>query len=377
MFHSSAAARCRHLTAWFQRRNRRPVLGFFLGPQYPLHRFRGASGLPAGEIRPADIRVDAYLDDADRLFACHERAGGDLIWAASPFWGVPWLEAALGCRVIADHETGATRAEAPPGFAEKPLTPVFSEDNPWIVKMLEFIPALVARSGGRYPVGTTLMRGISDLLGALYGGEQFLFRMLEAPAEVERVATELATFWIECGRCMLSRLPRFHGGTGAFFYALWCPGRTIWLQEDAAALLSPPLYEQFIFPQVQRIAAAFEHTVIHLHPSQFIPMDYLMQTPVDVIELHVDRGGPSAAALRPIHEQVLAAKPLLIWGDMTMTDLDDVFRHLPYAGLAVNMAVSSVEEAASVWERAAALWAERGPAAAGPDTRTPPDSETA
>lgn len=348
--------RIERLTKWFHRENDRALLGFFLGSQYPLHRFEGSKRhLPHGPVAPEDVVVADYLDDCDRLFALHERAGGDLVWSAPPFYGLPWVEAALGCGVVADHDTGSSRTIPPAGFADNPAVPEFSPDDPWVRKLLEFFPALVERSAGRYPVGVTLMRGPCDLLSALYGGEKFLFRMMEVPDEVSALLRSLTDFWIAFGKCLLDHAPLFRGGTSSFFYSVWCPGKTLWTQEDASALLSPDLYEQFIYPCDCRIAEAFEHTVIHLHPSMFIPIDYLVKSEISVIELHVDKGGPSAADLEEHYRRVLAEKPLLVWGDLTEADLEFVLQRLPHKGLAVCMVVSSVDQAEVVWKRAASL----------------------
>jgi hypothetical protein len=260
-----------------------------------LHRYpEGVRDIPDGLIQPRDIVVSKFLDDTDRLYELHEQAGGDFVWSAAPFVGMPWVEAALGCGVVADHQTGSTRSVPPPSFAARPVVPEFTESNPWVAKMLEFIPALVERSGGRYPVGVTLTRGISDLLSALYGGADFILRMYDDPGEVHAVVEQLTTFWIDFGRCLLRHLPTFHGGTGSMLYGVWCEGKMIWLQEDAAALLSPALYEQFIYEANCRIAQAFEHCVIHLHPTRFIPTSYLVNTELAAIELHIDHDGPSS-----------------------------------------------------------------------------------
>jgi hypothetical protein len=349
--------RTARFTRWLERRNDRPLLGFYLGSHYPLHRYQGAASLPAGRIRPEDVIVERYLDDCDRLFDLYERAGGDGIWSAAPFYGLPWLEAALGCAVVADHRSGSTRAQAPDGFGDHPAIPEFSENNAWVAKMIEFYEAMDQRSAGRYPVGVTLLRGISDLLATLYGGQEFILKMIESPGEIKAAAQRLADFIIGFGSCMLDHVRPFHGGTGIFFYSCWFPGKAIWLQEDAAALLSPRLYEEFIHPPYCRIVDQFAHSAIHLHPSNFIPVDFLLRTRTDAIELHIDKGGPSAEELSRVHAQVLSKKPLLIWGDLTAQDLEHVLRTLPHEGLAVNMVVSSVEEAKDVWKRALQWWA--------------------
>ena len=348
------AARLDRLARWFKRENERPLLGFYIGSQYPLHCYPGCrKHLPNGVVQLEDVVVTDFLADSDRQFELYERTGGDLIWSASPFCGLPWVEATLGCTVIADHAVGSTRTSPPARFAAHPVIPEFSANNPWFQKLLEFFPVLEARSAGRYMVGVTLMRGISDLLSALYGGENFLFHMIDTPEKVKEVAERLTDYWIKFGQAMLEHTPSAHGGTAAFFYSIWCPGRTIWMQEDAAALLSPELYEQFILPCNRRIAGAFEHTVMHLHPTRFNPVDYLLEMGIDVIEMHIDKGGPTAEQLFQTHLKVLARKPLLIWGDLSEADLDFVLANLPHPGLAISVVVESPEQAARYWGKLA------------------------
>lgn len=339
------------LNAWYKKENERPLVGFFIDSQYPLHRYHCKDKLPSGELHPKEIIITRFLAEFERLYQTYEDYGGDLIWSSAPFWGIPWIEASLGCHVIADHQTGSTHTLPPNGFQSNPEIPDFNPDNPWVVKMVEFIPALNNLSNGRFPVGMTLLRGISDLLSALYGGENFILRMFEAPEEVRTVIQQLEKYWISFGRHLLDHLPEFHGGTGSFFYGVWTPGKTIWFQEDAAALLSPKLYEEFIFSAVKKIIQGFDHSVIHLHPSQFIPVSYLLETKVSVIELHRDIGGPIAKDLFGYHSTILEKKPLIIWGDLTDEDLDYIISKLPAKGLLVIPVVKDKIQAKKIWNR--------------------------
>jgi len=100
----------RELTeAYLSRTNTEPLVGFMVGSYYPLHRYAGARGLPQGLFTPGDLAPAAYLPDYPRLYAQHAACPGNLVWSASAFWGVPWLEACLGCPVEADHVTGSSR----------------------------------------------------------------------------------------------------------------------------------------------------------------------------------------------------------------------------------------------------------------------------
>lgn len=184
--------------SYYARENDRPLLGFFVGSEYPLFRYDAATDLPASRtLTPDDFPVEPYLDDCDRLFAEHEACGGDFIWSASAFWGIPWLEAALGCSLRADHTSGCIHAVPPAGFSASGQLPLFDEQSRWIIKAKDFLVAMSERSGGRWPIGTTRMRGVADLLAALYGGEAFVYAMIEEPERTHEICKRLTDFWID------------------------------------------------------------------------------------------------------------------------------------------------------------------------------------
>ncbi len=348
--HFPIEERVARFRSFYRRANERPLLGFFVGSDYPLRRYRASDALPSDRpLVPEDFAVGPYMDDCERLFELHEACGGDFIWSASAFWGIPWLEAALGCPIFADHATGSIHARRPPRFAGSDSLPAFDACSPWLQLTAEFLVRLAARSAGRWPIGTTRMRGITDLLSALYGGTEFIMAMVERPDEVRQVCRKLTDFWIEFARFQLASIPLFHGGVGSFYYNLWAPPGTVWHQEDAAALLSPALYDEFIREHDDQIARAFDGVIMHQHPTKFLPTDFYLRMPFLALELHVDQGGPSAEELHAAHTRILAHKPLVIWGKLSPTDLQWLFRKLPAAGLAVISVVSSPEEAGESW----------------------------
>jgi hypothetical protein len=277
-----------------------PILGFFLAPYFPLRRYRGAATIPSGAYGPDDLVVSSFLPDYERLHGLYRELEGDCIWTASAFWGVPWVEVAAGCVAVADHETGSSRT-LPPGRAANPgsADTVLDPAAPWVSKMREFVAAIARQSAGRYPLGTTLMRGISDVLSALHGTPDFVYKLVDSPVEQERVSKDIARLWIRIARAQLELIPEFHGGVGSYFYNLWMPGRGVWIQEDAAALLSPPLFECCIWAAIRMIIDSFDSTIIHLHPGGFLPLDLLLESPVLAVELHRDYAGPGVEDLLP------------------------------------------------------------------------------
>lgn len=332
--------------------NKRPLLGFFWGSDYPLKRFNASGKLPQDRpLQPEDFNVGDYLADYDRLFEIHEACGGDFIFAGDAFWGIPWLEAFLGCELWANHQTGSIIAKSLKDVKRSEQLPLFDDRNPWAIKAAEFLDSLSGHSNGRYPLGTTRMRGISDLLAAVYGNEAFIYKSIESPQEVHKVCEKLTDLWIAFGKFQLAHIPLFHGGVGSFYYNMWMPADSVWHQEDAAALLSPRLYEEFILPCDKRIAEAFAGCFMHMHPTGFCPYRQLLKTKMTCLELHIDATGPSPEQLYSIHQEILAETPLLIWGHICEKGLDWIFSRLPSRGLAVHAVVDSPKQAAQYWDK--------------------------
>jgi len=341
--------RVRTFETFHGRANPRPVFGFFRGSEYPLPRYPFSRRLPEGRpLRPEDFDADAFVADSVRLFLDHEECGGDFIYSGSAYWGIPWLEAMLGCPIFANHATGSIYAEPPPRFTPESL-PAFSADNPWSRLMDRMLRALAEASAGRFPLATTRMRGVADLIAALYGGDTFVLALVDNPDEVRLVAQRVTDLFIACGRFQLERIPAFHGGIGSFYYHAWMPAGTVWHQEDAAALLSPKLYAEFIEPFDRQIVAAFPHVVMHQHSTGFVPTDRYLAMGMSVLELHIDSGGPSAESLCDRHLAILRERPLIIWGEIPRTDLDWLFAKLPPQGLAIITVVNTPDQAQNLW----------------------------
>lgn len=349
----SIEERVEQFKSFYSKQNKRPLLGFFYGSEYPVHRYRAAKAIPEKVwLTPDHFNIDSYLNDFEYLFEKHEVCGGDFIWSSSIFWGIPWVEATLGCPIILNsYASGSIHAETLPGFKGPDDIPEFSVDNIWVKKAIIFLESMAKRSNGRYPLATTRMRGISDLLSLLYGTENLIFAMLERPDEVAAVAEKLTDFWIQFGKIQLEYIPEFHGGIGSFYYNTWAPEGTIWNQEDATAILSPDLYNKFIRECDEKIVSAFKGCIMHQHSNGYFPYKFYINMNFIALELHLDKGGSSAESLQPVYKKIMYYKPLIIWGEIPEYDLDWIFNHLPARGLAIITVVKNAEEAKCIWNK--------------------------
>lgn len=347
--HKSMDARVERWQAFYRRDNETPLFGFFVGTEYPVPRYPAAAALPTDRpLEPGDFDPAAYADNAQRLFEAHESCGGDFIFSACAYWGIPWLEALLGCPLHASHESGSISAEPPASFVG---VPQFDPCNPWVELAGDMLESLATQSNGRFPLATTRMRGVADLLAAVYGNDAMPMKLMMEPEEAVTTAAALTNLFIAFAGFQLERIPAFHGGIGSFYYYAWAPPGTVWHQEDAAALLSPPLYEGTIQPCDARIVDELESVFMHTHSTGYIPLDPYLDMGFLAFEHHIDAGGPPAEALFERHCAIQARYPLLIWGDIPEADLDWIFEHLDPRGLAVLAVVEDRDEAAALWKR--------------------------
>ena len=165
----SILQRIQQFDSFYRRENKRKLLGFFCGSEYPLFRYPSLH-LPEGRaLRAEDFSVDAFLQDCESLYSGREECGGDAVFCGSAFWGIPWLEALMGSEIYADYQTGSLYAKKP-----KRANLEFDENNEWAILCERMLKGLQKLSAGRFPLATTRMRGISDLLANLYGEEEFI-----------------------------------------------------------------------------------------------------------------------------------------------------------------------------------------------------------
>jgi hypothetical protein len=293
---------------------------------------------------PSDIREQDFLADYDRLQEMHEVVDDDAFWAASPFFGLPWLEAILGCPVYYSGET----------FWVEPIWREWPEDislplpggGAWLEKLLEFTQALVKRAAGRYGVATTLMRGPSDLVAAVRGHEAMIYDLYDHPAELDRLLDVLTSIWIDVARRQLDVIPPLAGGYVSNFYRVWAPDRIVFTQEDATASFSPDLFRRFLLPADRAITSAFPYSIMHVHSPTTWPVEqWLGVDTLSCIEINYDNNGPRLPELLPLLRRIQEVKPMVIRGELTAEEVGWIKRELSPRGLLLNLVAWSVEEA--------------------------------
>ncbi len=124
--------------------------------------------------------------DLDRLAGSAPAAGplerhDDRFHTRAPYARVPWVEAILGTPIRATIQGGSMRTLAfIESWDEWERRPAI-EARRGLKTLKRLTELLVERSGGRYAVAQTLMRGPCDLAEAVLGPELLSFSLFEHP----------------------------------------------------------------------------------------------------------------------------------------------------------------------------------------------------
>jgi hypothetical protein len=324
----------------------RPLLGAWLGGYYPADQFpHGHHAWQVGQLlRPADVCFDTFRNDYETLYRAHREADDDFFYVGSAYWGIPWLEAVLGCAV----HVGETSC-----WAE--MCPLDRRDfdlrgNAWLRCLMRFTEDLLEFAAGRFPVCAPLLRGPGDAACALCGPETVAMALIDGESWVDGLLARCAKVRREILEHLHGVIPAWHGthAVGGYACKLWTARTVAYYQEDAAAVLNPRLFTDHLLPLARLTKPLANIHFIHLHSSCLYMVDALLADDTfSVMEVNLDHPGSSPPlvqylpALRRIQQ---AGRPLLLWGEIGPPDWDLLQEELSPVGLSIQPIVKLPED---------------------------------
>jgi hypothetical protein len=322
---------------------------FRVGDYFVSREFEAAKPLLVQnkKITPEMLSVEDFVPDYERMFAETEELGQDGFWTAEPFTGIPWMEAILGCEISANEES----------FSSKPWMTSLEESekitvdpaNPWLLKYLEFTQRLVELGRGRFTVGMPIMRGPSDMVGAIMGQTEMIYALADEPEKMKKFFFRVTEAFLSVLQEQQKVVPPFHGGSCLGFYHVYCPGPSIWFQDDLAAILSPEMYGEFLDGPARLICRGREYTAVHLHPASFFTLNHLLANEeLKAIQVNKDVGGPSVEEMLPYLKRIIERKNLILWGDYSAAELDSLRKNLPARGVFFNFMMPNLDRAREI-----------------------------
>lgn len=313
-----------------------------------------AQSVGAEELTPDRIAPEPLLAVYDSMQAEHAAIGDDMVLSAEPLLGIPWLEAACGCRVLVPN--GKSLWPEPSPQTVKARSIAISDDNPWLLKLLETQRTVIAHAAGRYPVSMSHLRGPTDVLAAMLGSTTFLTALYDEPEHIIELARDAVTAWRRLAVAQAPLIPAFRGGYVVRQFGLWSPEPSVWLQDDTSSMLSLRHYRGFFLDQMRRMAATFPYGVLHLHaPSLHLGESFAEIEGIRAINIYFDSPAVSLAQAMPTLQRLQQrAMPLVLAKDVyagfTFSEYEEIVEGLSPRGLSVHLAAESVEEGREVME---------------------------
>jgi hypothetical protein len=154
----------------------------------------------------------------------------------------------------------------------------FDSNNKWWRLTEDTIRECKKISKNNYLIGIPDLFDNLDTLSSLRGAQTLLFDMLERPDWVDQKLKEIHAVWIEAFERIyqLSKHTDDSSSYGAF--RLWAPGRTSLMQCDAAAMISPEMFERFAVPHLKDQCERLEYTMYHVDGTQaLIHLDAVLE----------------------------------------------------------------------------------------------------
>jgi hypothetical protein len=329
----------------------RPLLGAWIGGYYPAEQFpQGHHSWQLGQsLQPADVCFDAFRSDYEMLYRMHRQADDDFFYVGSAYWGIPWLEAILGCAIHAG-ETSCW-AEMRPADRNDLSRPGFDlRDNAWFQCLIRFTEGLVQFAEGRFPVCAPLLRGPGDAACALCGPEVVAMALIDGERWIDNLLARCARVRLEVLEHLHRVIPAWLGtyAAGGYPSKLWTTRTVAYYQEDSMAVLNPRLFADHLLPLARLTQPHADVRFIHLHSSCLYMIDTLLADDTfSVIEVNLDHpgSGPPLAQYLPVLRRVQqAGRPLLLWGEINPSDWDLLAGELSPAGLSIQPIVRRPED---------------------------------
>lgn len=316
---------------WDRRSGDRPPVavvheGIFL----PIQHLRQPLTKP--ELHPEDLDEDLTATDYEfdlrtRRVFCDDWVPFNAAWR-----GIPWLEAWCGCPVRTS--SGSLAPGHYVGSVEQLADLALPARPDWFDCLRRQTQALAQRSPGDCFISPSIIRGASDVLGALRGLPGFFTDLYDSPETVRRLTGRINQLILESLEMHFSIIGPKHRGYGHIF-GYWAPEKTICLQEDALGMCRPEIYRDFFLEGTAEIVRRLGRCILfHLHTTGFRHYRDVLRVPgIAGLQFTIEANGPDLLDMLPALREVLEETHLILFVDHGFEQLGEALRRLPHEGL--------------------------------------------
>jgi hypothetical protein len=206
-------------------------------------------------------------------------------------------------------------------------------------------------------VSSSIIRGLSDVLAALRGLNNFFLDLYNAPNLVSGALERVGSLVRDVFDMHFALVRPKLGGYG-YIFGCWAPAPSVAIQEDMMGLASPNLFgDLFLEHEARLVAHLSPYAFFHLHSTGYAHYPHLLRIPgLAGIQLTVEANGPSLHALMPVMQEILERTRLILFVDAYFDELGSVARKISRDDLYVMVSDKFVDNAEAYRDLLARAW---------------------
>lgn len=193
----------------------------------------------------------------------------------------------------------------------------FDPHSKWFKKHLELVQECRNIVGDDFYVDMPDLMENVDVLASMRGVQNLLFDMIDEPELIEERVQQVTDIYYEYFDQFYESIKDEDGGNAYTVFQIWGPGKTVKLQCDLSALMSPNQFSDFIVKSLKEQAAKADCVLYHLDgPDAIKHMDALMEVDeIDALQWTSGDMGPDGTLEEwyPIYDKaIMAGKSLWV-----------------------------------------------------------------
>ncbi len=219
------------------------------------------------------------------------------------------MAAYLGCNIVFNERT-AWFVEFVKDWISYPDL-VFNPESPWFKKHIELFQNVKELAGDDFYLGIPDIMENIDVLASMRGAQDTIFDMMDEPEEVHRRIDQIDQIYYEYYDRFYEIAKDRENGSCYTVFQIWGPGKTIKLQCDFSAMMSPGQFREFIQDSLRKQAKQADHVLYHLDgPDAIKHVDAVMEIEeIDALQWTSGDYGPDGTFEEwyPIYDKAVAA----------------------------------------------------------------------
>ena len=170
----------------------------------------------------------------------------------------------------------------------------FDPNNPWYQNHKTTYEETVAIGRDLFFTGTPGLGSHIDVLSAMRGPETFMLDLIERPHWVKERLKEINQAYFQAFDGLYNIYKLADGSSCASYYGWWAPGKVALVMAEAAAMISPDMFKEFVVPVMEEQCRWLDHSVFLIDGKECLRfLDHLLSVEeLDVIAFDPQPQGP-------------------------------------------------------------------------------------